>query len=139
MPNQSIRETKCSNCSRHKMQHCKWPQVATPSRLVNTFSRRLRCHHCTRLIRQFLLRFELPGHPMQLSMVIRCNLKVELPAVERYLDDLNKENLPNAIRALHTDMVSEALGTYTSSIVLGGRPAPINDEARSLPRETRSF
>ena len=43
----------------------------------------------------------------------RFNLKVELPAVERYLNGMNKENVPNAIRAVHTYTVSEALGTYT--------------------------
>ena len=41
---------------------------------------------------------------------------MELPAVERYLNGLNKEYLPNAIRAVHTDTVSEALGTYTGII-----------------------
>ena len=58
--------------------------------------------------------------------------------MERYLNGLNKEYLPNAIMAVHTDMVSEALRTYTGSVVLGGRPPLNKDEEKSLARETRS-
>ena len=54
------------------------------------------------------------------------------------LERSEQGELANAIRALHTVTVSETLGTYTGSVVLGSRPSPINDEERSLRRKTRS-
>ena len=63
---------------------------------------------------------------------------VALRAEERYLNGLSKENLPNAIKAVHTNTVSEALSNYMDSVVLDGRPLTTNDGDRSLLRETSS-
>ena len=51
--------------------------------------------------------------------------------------DRQNHSILRKMKAVHTDTVSEALGTYTGSVVLGGRPRPFNDEERSLPMETR--
>ena len=83
-------------------------------------------------------KLDLNGYPKHAAISVsppsRCDLKVELPAMERYLNGLNKENLPITCRAVQTDTLSEALGTYTDSVVHGGRPSPINDEERSMIR-----
>lgn len=101
--------------------------------------------HSQMLTKQFLLGCHRRGHPNHhLTELdppprhVRKDLRIFEGAVQGYVrDPMNETSYRAGLNDIHRDTVNDATNSYQVNVVLGGRPPPIAEEERTLPRRTR--
>ena len=98
--------------------------------------------HCTLLNRQFLRKTKDSAHPNNIALIrpansrskaIRMDIRRENPAISH----LAETDLKKSLQIIHQTIVQEAIESYKCCVVLGGRPPPVDESEKQLPRPTR--
>ncbi|XP_037819861.1 uncharacterized protein LOC119609216 [Lucilia sericata] len=101
--------------------------------------------HNIMLSKQFLLGCHRRGHPNHhLTELeppprhVRKDLRMYESDIQEHLDDIEDESsYRTALNTIHQQAVEDSINSHRDSIILGGRPPPVANEERNLPRRTR--
>ena len=101
--------------------------------------------HNVMLTKQFLLWCHRREHPnfniTQLDPPprhVRHDLRKYVESILRYVQDpLDRNSYLTALNDIHRDAIDSAVAGYRLNVFLGGRPPPIADNEKNLPRKTR--
>ena len=97
------------------------------------------------LSKQFLLGCHRSCHPnyniTQLETPprhVRKDLRIYEEGISDYVHDpLDRRSYMAALNDNHRDATNSAVASYRMNVVLGGRPPPIAEDEKNLPRSTR--
>lgn len=101
--------------------------------------------HSHMLAKQFLLACHRGDHPNHhLTEIdppprhVRKDLRCFETDIQQYdIQQLDSVSYRATLNNIHRDTVETTTTSYRANVILGGRPPPIAEEERSLPRKTR--